>query len=78
MKVRVAGEMGKQGTVFSLLVIPGSENGFLSHATFVQQATAFLPFMFFPLAIFLFPLLLAVAAKYEKPNQQAVQNQPMA
>lgn len=58
MKVRVAGEIGKQGTVFSLLVIPGSEKGFLSRAAFVQQATAFLPLMLFPLAIFLFPLLL--------------------
>jgi hypothetical protein len=71
-EVRVAGEIGKQGTVFSLFVIPGSERGFLSHDAYVKYATSFLPLMLFPLAIFLFPLLLAVAAKFERANQEAV------
>ncbi len=64
-EVKVAGEIGKQGTVFSLLVIPGSDKGFVSHTAYIEQATAFLPILFLPLAIFLFPLFLALAAKYE-------------
>lgn len=74
MAARVLGEIGPPGTVFSIFVIPGSEKGFLSHAAYIEQTTAFLPILFLPLAVFLFPLALAVAQKYEKPNHQANQD----
>ncbi|TCS32064.1 hypothetical protein EDC30_1252 [Paucimonas lemoignei] len=73
VKARVAGEIGKNGTTFTLLVIPGSDKGFLSHAAYIEQVTAFLPFLFFPLAVFFFPLILSVVKKYEKHEHPATQ-----
>ncbi|WP_454438828.1 hypothetical protein [Thauera mechernichensis] len=65
-EVRVAGDIGTPGTIISLWVIPGSEKGFVSRTAYVEQATALIPFMLFPLAVFLIPLLLAVVGRNEK------------
>ncbi|MFT5781632.1 MAG: preprotein translocase subunit SecG [Pseudomonas sp.] len=65
-KAKVAGEIGTHEKKFSLLIIPGAKNGFLSHTAYIDQATIFLYLLFLPLAIFLFPLILALAEKYEK------------
>jgi hypothetical protein len=73
-KVRVPGDVGKQGTVISLLVIPGSEKGFLSHKSYFEQATALIPLMLFPLAVFLLPLLAAAAGRNEGTEHQAAQS----
>lgn len=74
-EARVSGEIGAPGTIFSIYVIPGSPKGFLSHAAYIEQATAVFPLLFLPLAIFLFPLFLAVAQKYEKSEHRANQDE---
>jgi len=74
VEAKVLGEVGKQGSTISLFIIPGSNKGFISPAEYIEQATAFMPLLFLPLALFLFPLLLAVATKYEKSEHQTVQD----
>jgi hypothetical protein len=75
---KVLGEVGKQGSTISLFVTPGSNKGFTSPAEYIEQATAFMGFLLLPFAIFLFPLLLAVAAKYEKSVRQTFQDKQPA
>lgn len=71
VRVKVLGGIGEHGKNFLLLVTPGKEKGFLSHNSYIKQATSFLPFLFLPLAVFLFPLILAITDNHNKPEHKA-------
>jgi hypothetical protein len=71
VRAKVLGEIGDQGKNFLLLVTPGNEKGFLSHNSYIKQASSFLPFLFLPLGVFLFPLILAITDNHNKPEHNA-------
>ena len=73
-EIKVPGKIGQEGTTVSLWVIPGAKWGFVSHAAYIEHATDFLPFLFIPLAVFLFPLGLAITEKHDQSNAQKNQN----